>query len=61
MKSCFGGMMTSFCFLALLEMVVLGDDMVNWLSLMKVKDDRVRVKHVWGLNRMKTCLVVELI
>jgi hypothetical protein len=41
MKSFFSGMMTSFCFLALLEMVVLGDDMVNWLSLMKVRDDRV--------------------
>lgn len=36
MKSCFGGMMTSFCFLTLLEMVVFGDDMVIWLSLMNV-------------------------
>ena len=29
MKSCLGGMMTSFCFLALFELVVLGDDMVK--------------------------------
>ena len=36
MKSCFGGMMTSFCFLALLEMVVFGDDMVIWLSLLNL-------------------------
>ena len=42
MKSCFGGIMTSFCFLTLFEMVVLGDDdMMNLLSLMKVKDDGV--------------------
>ena len=41
MKSCFGGIMTSFCFLALLELVVLGDDMVDRLSLMKVEDDGV--------------------
>ena len=35
-KSCFGGMITSFCFLALLEVVVFGDDMMNWLSLIGV-------------------------
>ena len=29
MKSCLGGIMTSFCFLALLEWVVLGDDMMR--------------------------------
>ena len=28
MKSCFGSIMTSFCFLALLELVILGDDMM---------------------------------
>ena len=31
MKSCFGGMMTSFCFLALFEWVVLGEDIVKWM------------------------------
>ena len=31
MKSCFGGMMTSFCLLELVELVVLGDDMMRWL------------------------------
>ena len=61
MKSCFGGMITSFCFLALLEMVVLGDDMVDWFSLMKVDDDGVWIKHVWGFYSMKTCLEMELI
>ena len=35
-KSCFGGMITSFCFLALLEVVVFGDDMMNWLRLMLI-------------------------
>lgn len=35
-KSCFGGMITSFCFLALLEVVVFGDDMMNLLRLMNV-------------------------
>ena len=39
MKSCLGGIMTSFCFLALFEWVVLGDDMMmvdewwGWWSL----------------------------
>ena len=32
MKSCFGGIMTSFCLLALVELVVLGDDMMRWLG-----------------------------
>ena len=31
MKSCFGGMMTSFCLLEVVELVVLGDDMMNCL------------------------------
>jgi hypothetical protein len=35
-KSCFGGMITSFCFLALLEVVVFSDDMMNWLRLMNM-------------------------
>jgi hypothetical protein len=29
MKSCFGGMMTIFCFFEALEIEVLGDDMVD--------------------------------
>ena len=40
MKSYFGGMMTSFCFLALLGVVVFGDDMMNWLSLISVRISR---------------------
>ena len=35
-KSCFSGMITSFCFLALLEVVVFGDDMMNLLRLMMI-------------------------
>ena len=44
MKSCFGGMITSFCFLALLEMVVFGDDMIN---LVEVEEDDVMKKMMW--------------
>ena len=36
MKSCFGGMITSFCFLALFEMMVFGHDMVIWLRFKKM-------------------------
>ena len=31
MKSCFGGMMTSFCLLEVVELVILGDDMMRCL------------------------------
>ena len=37
-KSFFGGMITSFCFLALLEVVVFGEDMMNWLRLMMIME-----------------------
>ena len=37
-KSCFGGMITSFCFLALLEVVVFGDDTMNLLRLMMIME-----------------------
>ena len=33
MKSCFGGIMTSFCLLALVELVIFGDDMMKWLRM----------------------------
>ena len=49
MKSCFGGMRTSFCFLALLEMVALGDDMVNWLSMMNVMMMDLNERCMWVL------------
>ena len=32
MKSCFGGMITIFCFFETLEMEVLGEDMMVWVE-----------------------------
>ena len=49
MKSCFGGIIISFCFLALFEMMVFSDDMVIWLRLKKMKDDVMKVMKCMGI------------